>query len=238
MAYAGLGACYEKMGDYKRAEELFREALEINPENDWLTVEAGSFFIGQEEYEKAEGKFRKALETNPRNVQAYVGLGECYKNQGDYDRAEEMFLQAIELAPQNEGVYVKAFNFFKSHRDYNKVKTFLETVDIKVEQSTESVTKYHYNLLYEILHQRDIQLIAMQYPLRKIDRLEEMFDGDEDILFVSNEDNFQEALNIGGYEDYFTDRCYGRFGHTTEKGNRLIAENVAKVILEELKISF
>jgi len=35
------------------------------------------------------------------------------------------------------------------------------------------------------------------------------------------------------YNDYFTDMFAGDFGHCTRKGNRLLAENIANVILKE-----
>ena len=63
-----------------------------------------------------------------------------------------------------------------------------------------------------------------------------MFGGNEDIIFVSNEENFRNALAISPYEEYFIDNDLGSYGHTTIKGNRLIAENAANVIMIELKI--
>ena len=40
--------------------------------------------------------------------------------------------------------------------------------------------------------------------------------------------------DTGNYDDLFTDRFAGDFGHATKKGNRLIAENVAKHILNNV----
>ena len=77
---------------------------------------------------------------------------------------------------------------------------------------------------------RGIKLIIMQYPTLDIDELKRMFKGDEGIIFVSNEENFKEALKSSPYEEYFVDRERGSFGHATKKGNQLIAENVAQVI--------
>ena len=73
----------------------------------------------------------------------------------------------------------------------------------------------------------------MQYPTMDVEEIKQMFNGDEDIIFVSNEENFKEALEKGKYEDYFVDNFGGTFGHATSKGNRLIAENVANVILNK-----
>jgi hypothetical protein len=55
----------------------------------------------------------------------------------------------------------------------------------------------------------------------------------EGVIFVDNERVFKEALKKGEYRDYFSDTFAGDFGHCTEKGNRLLAENIANVILKE-----
>ena len=75
----------------------------------------------------------------------------------------------------------------------------------------------------------------MQYPTMDLTDIENMFPRDKDIIFVGNKENFEQALQHGIYGEYFTDRCYGeyghQFGHGSAKGNRLIAENVANAIL-------
>lgn len=73
----------------------------------------------------------------------------------------------------------------------------------------------------------------MQYPTLNLDKLKEFFSEDEDIIFVDNRPNFREAKG-DKYNEYFNDKFGITFGHATKKGNRLIAENVADVILEEL----
>ena len=54
------------------------------------------------------------------------------------------------------------------------------------------------------------------------------------MFFVDNEQIFKDALQRGRYEDYFTDMFAGDFGHATKLGNHLLAENVAKVIMEKI----
>ncbi len=76
----------------------------------------------------------------------------------------------------------------------------------------------------------------MQYPILDINELKKMFEGNNNIIFVSNEENFKKALETGKYDDYFIDSFAGDFGHCTPKGNKLIAENVADAILKELGI--
>jgi len=100
-----------------------------------------------------------------------------------------------------------------------------------------NISRYHYERLYNKLKRGEIKYIAMQYPTRNINELKDIFEGNKDIIFVSNEENFKEALETNKYENYFIDKFAGDFGHFTPKSNRLIAENVANVILDELGIN-
>ena len=66
-------------------------------------------------------------------------------------------------------------------------------------------------------------------PLKKI------FEGDEEgIIFVDNEKIFKDVVEKEGYQVYFRDMFGGDFGHCTNKGNKLLAGNIAKTILQEV----
>ena len=97
-----------------------------------------------------------------------------------------------------------------------------------------SITRKNYLKLYQILKERDVKYIAMQYPIRSVDELKIIFKGDEDIIFVSNENNLKKALQKNKYEYLFIDIFGGEFGHATYEGNKLIAKNVANAIFKEL----
>lgn len=61
-----------------------------------------------------------------------------------------------------------------------------------------------------------------------------MFGDTQDIIFVDNEKIFKQAVKKSSYDEYFTDNFAVDFGHCTPKGNRLLAENIANVILREV----
>jgi hypothetical protein len=152
--------------------------------------------------------FEKAVELNPGNDEAITELGWLLQKLGVSDEEIEDFYKEMGFS----------FNILKNY-----------TYDVK---------QYHYQQVYKILSDRRIKYVVMQYPTLSVTELKKMFNGDEDIIFVSNEENFKKALKNGKYEDYFIDNFPGyNFGHCTLKGNRLIAENVANVILKELKIN-
>jgi len=75
----------------------------------------------------------------------------------------------------------------------------------------------------------------VQYPMHSVASLKKIFQGvEQGIIFVDNEKIFKEAVRKSRYNEYFRDMFGGDFGHCTVKGNRLLAENIANVIIKEI----
>ena len=95
-------------------------------------------------------------------------------------------------------------------------------------------TEDNYLELYEKLNSNGINFIITQYPTLSINPLKDIFKDDTKIIFIENVDNFNHAFLNSSFTDYFVDNFGGTFGHTTKKGNQLIAENLASAILEKV----
>jgi len=232
---------YLKEGNLKKSEKMFIKSLEINP-NNWETYHhLGFIYVRINDTKRAEKMFIKSLEINERNAKVCAWLGEIYLNQGKLKDAEKLLKRAIEINPRDEEAYTQLCNVYHAMGSSNeKIKKFLydkKGVLFEVRDFDLNIIEYHYQTLYNKLNKRKIKYIAMQYPKVSIDYLKNMFKGDEDIIFVSNEGNFKGALETSNYEEYFIDKFAGNFGHCTPKGNRLIAENAANAILNELGIN-
>jgi alkanesulfonate monooxygenase SsuD/methylene tetrahydromethanopterin reductase-like flavin-dependent oxidoreductase (luciferase family) len=59
-----------------------------------------------------------------------------------------------------------------------------------------------------------------------------MLGNDPGVIYVDN-GNFRKRVQADGYETYFHDEFAGDFGHLTRRGNELLAENVARTIVEQ-----
>ena len=235
------GKKYLKKGDIKNAEKMFITSLEINP-NNWKAYEdLGFIYVRINDTNGAEKMFMRSLEINERNDRVYAWLGWIYLKQNKLKDAEKLLKRAIEINPKNEEAYSHLCNVYRAtNSSSEKIEKFLydkKGILFKVQDVYDSsIIKYHYQQLYKELNKSGIKYIAMQYPTLDINELENMFKGDEDIIFLSNEANFKKVLSESDYWDYFVDNFGKTFGHATLKGNRLIAENVANIILKELGI--
>ena len=96
-----------------------------------------------------------------------------------------------------------------------------------------------YEKILDMIIPNGITYIAMQYPVRDITSLQKIIDqtkyGDF-VFYVSNKKFFRNALKSENRKEIFKDLFAWDFGHCTDYGNRLIANNLAqviKIILEE-----
>jgi CheY-like chemotaxis protein/tetratricopeptide (TPR) repeat protein len=100
------GEALLKKKDYPRALELFRWAMEINPEEgEFRALYGWTAYLCNPNDEKARAEARRELERavdlSPRSVSGYYYLGRLLKACGDTASAERMFRKAVEIAPDH-----------------------------------------------------------------------------------------------------------------------------------------
>ena len=173
---------------------------------------------------------KKALESNPANDWAYVGLGWVYIYLGRPLEAEETFSKTLEPDSIKGYAYASLGALYADMAGYNNTD---KAMRIR-ERFYNPVTINNYYRFKQIIDRRKIIWVCAQYPMRSIEPLKKMFRGDgKGVIFVDNERIFKDAVAAHGYQNYFKDMFGGEFGHCTTEGNRLLAENIADVILRE-----
>ena len=233
-AYIDLGWFYEKQGDLSKVEDLFKKAIESNPKNYRAYIGLGWFYREQNKLSQAEDAFKKSIELNPQDNGAYFELGWIYREQNKLSQAEEVFKKAIELAHESDRIYVALSLLYQEMGKTELAEEYDRKANIFRLTYYNPFTVNNYHKLKEILDKRGIKLVCVQYPMRNAEPLKKIFDKDTGIIFVDNESVFKDALNKGNYKDYFRDMFGGDFGHCTDRGNKLLAKNIANVILKEL----
>ncbi len=119
----------------------------------------------------------------------------------------------------------------------NNIEVKYPEYDITFSKEPNFDTKQIRNAYIELakfLQKRNIVYICMGYPTLNINIFENMFNGTnlkENIIFVSNEQSFNNYLKDNEFSSVFTDQFAGTFGHCNDLGNTMIAENVGKVII-------
>jgi len=233
-AYLELGLFYCVKGKYDKAVETLKEAIELNPRGDCHTYFAlGLCYKNQGKYEQAEEMFKEAIKINPRYDMAYFELARRYMDRGKYDKAEGLLKEATKINPGNDNIYGSLALCYEEQGKYKLAKEYFKKANRLRLENYNPITQHNYQRLKEIVTQRGIRLVCVQYPMRNIEPLKKIFEKSEEIIFVDNENLFKELLKKANYDEYFIDAFAGDSGHCSDKGNRLIAENIADVILKK-----
>jgi len=159
-------------------------------------------------------------------------LAQLYESAGRLDDAERTLREIVEeVNPGNDIAYEPLIEFYQRHgRVADVARSREQQLRIRY-QYVNPETRHNYAKLRQDLAEREIPLVAVQYPGRDVDALRAMLDRDSSVLFVDNS-FFRERVERDGFERYYFDRFAGDFGHLSREGNCLLARNVARAIVE------
>ena len=216
------------------SEESLKKAIELNPKNDSALSRLGEILRCEAKFSQAEELFKKAIELNPQNVWARNGLVGLYWEQGELSKAEEVLKRFLAINPKNDWAYRTLESLYREMNRIELAQEYKKKRDELRLNEYSAITINNYRKLKEILDKRRIQLVCVQYPMRSVEPLKKIFKAERSVKFVDNESVFKEALKRSSYIEYFRDSFGGDFGHCTPKGNRLLAGNIANVILKEV----
>lgn len=154
--------------------------------------------------------------------------------QKNWDKAQENFLKASNLNPSSDKLYGILATIYEEQGELKLSRHYFHKAQNLRSKQYNATTKMNYEKIKEILSQREIPLMAAQYPMRSVENLKALFDDPGGIIFVDNEKIFKDAVRKDGYNEYFFDNFGGDFGHTTVKGNQLLANHIAQIIVKEV----
>jgi len=100
MGYGSLGLIHWQRGDAKLAEQEWREALRLAPNDSSILNNLGLACTKQGRYTEAISFFRKAIELKPDDSSPHSNLGIAYEKTGQDGPAETEFRTALSLSPQ------------------------------------------------------------------------------------------------------------------------------------------
>ena len=232
-AYSGLASLYYRPDKLPQAEKFYKKAVELDPENDRSFFALGRTYLNQGKFPQAENSYRKALDLNPENDFVLFDLGGLYRKQGKFQEAAGLFKKALATFPQDERLVGALASLYEEMGKPELAREYAKKAAARSDYNV-ALTIYNYRKLKEILDRKGIKLVCAQYPMRNVGPLKRIFEKDKGVIFVDNESIFKEAVKRSGYKDYFKDMFAGDFGHCTPKGNELLAQNIADVILREV----
>jgi|GEM_PF-4741156 len=98
--YAAMGECYEGMGDFSSAEQMYRSLIPLSLEHGNLVL--GKFYVRRGNDVMAERCFRQTLNHNPQD--GYRELGMFYQDRHRFSDAENAFKHAAIYVPRSANI--------------------------------------------------------------------------------------------------------------------------------------
>jgi protein O-mannosyl-transferase len=97
VALRGMAAYYHNNKQPEKAEKLYIQCLQINPDITEARNNLGRIYMDRGDDTLAEKFFFEEIDVNPRSSMAFYNLGHIRFGQGKYDEAEQMMRKSLEI---------------------------------------------------------------------------------------------------------------------------------------------
>ena len=126
-AYGVRALIYMGMGETALADDNFKRALQLAPNNPDIANNYGSFLCQSDRVAESFRWFDAALASRQYSspVKAMNNAGNCALKSKDYERAEKYLLQALQLAPDQPSTSANLARVYYERRDYARANFFI-----------------------------------------------------------------------------------------------------------------
>ncbi|HLW56745.1 MAG TPA: tetratricopeptide repeat protein [Bacteriovoracaceae bacterium] len=88
----------EKLSEWAKREEMFRQVLEIDPEDTLANFGLGTIAVEQGKFQEAIAYLETVLKADPKYSVAYLTLGQAYAGNKQLEKAKEIWREGIKIA--------------------------------------------------------------------------------------------------------------------------------------------
>ncbi len=121
-----IGSQHLANQEYDQAEQVFNQALNLNPNSAISYNNLGMINIIKGNGEKARELLEKCLELDPKLQEAYHNLGSYYTSKQEIDKAEDMYMKSLQIDPNNFNTYHNLATIYIQTEQLSKAKRALE----------------------------------------------------------------------------------------------------------------
>ena len=240
---------------YSLAEEYFKLAYDICPEDPLLLNEMGVMYFKNGNYEKAKRFLNKAMEqikdlssVSRTSISIQMNLAHTYRKLGDNERAIKCFRYILEDSEDDPNIYVNlGFLYLKTNQLEKAIDCLHKALQLR---PNDAVTE---ELLVHALELNVVMTLDEDHPLLVNSRAQDLVDGiaslsenrqDEEppssdiqprnagkkraSLAMFSQNNLSKRVRKNNVEKQFTASISSDGGTTTDKNNELDSGNVSE----------
>lgn len=224
-----MGEFYKNNGEWERAAASFKKSAELNPQDRRAFIHLGECYLVLGDASSALTTFKTIGRYDHK---AFQEAADVYVKMNAFEPAELFIQQALQDHPDLKELNNVLGNLYRVWGKETLAQKYFTTVKQNSVQSYRPATQKNYRMLTKYFLEKGTVLVCVQYPMQDIKPLIILLQDYPVHAFVDNQSSFQQRVDGEGYQAYFKDDFGGNFGHGTEKGNQLLAENVAIAVLK------
>jgi tetratricopeptide (TPR) repeat protein len=126
--YYYLGKSLFGSGDLARAEQAFRQALELQPKMRGCHFYLGNIAVKNEDYASAVTEFEGELALSPESDSVLLNLGQARAKGGDADGALAAFQKAVQVNPEKSEAYLQMAGIYEQRGEKDKAEEMYQQV--------------------------------------------------------------------------------------------------------------
>ena len=99
--YDLLGDAYSQSNQYSKAEEAYKKAVDMDPEDPGHRHGLADTLAAEKKYSEAADQFKKLTQLEPGTFENYLQLSKVYRDLGQFNDSEAALMRAKQLSPRN-----------------------------------------------------------------------------------------------------------------------------------------
>ena len=192
-------------------------------DNKWYPTLGNIYFLAKNDTDKALHYFKNSdfLATQGDQFSSYLNL---LTKLGKHKIAEHLILNSKTKGLRNNHslMVLKQIN----HR--NKQDKLARLIKESERESLKNYTITNTKYIIRKSLQSNAKVFIMQYPMRQISYISEIYGDSKSLKYIDNEQSFKKAVSSKGFEAIFSDSFAGDFGHMTKAGHDILTDNILR----------
>ncbi len=129
--FLNAGVAYKNKGDWKRAEELFLKAIELDPHYLTAMNNLGVLYLEKKEYDKAIDYLLNALKLSPSDPEINVNIGIALFKKNEFKNAQEYFEKSLKIKNDlYQSYYYLGIIYLNQNEREKALSSFLKLLEL------------------------------------------------------------------------------------------------------------
>ena len=153
--YDRLGDAYQQIRQPGKAEEAYRQAVAMEPEQTEHRRRLAQSLYEHMKFPEALAEYERLADLEPDSANNHLRISEIYRRLHQFDKAEEQVLVAKKLAPGNLEVIYNQAAIYEAEEHYDEAVRVLSTAvaELKSESEFAPARRRSLGILYQLLGQ-------------------------------------------------------------------------------------